>query len=221
MNKYLPILKYIFSLFLFILSIGAFGQVESSMQSEDSTSIAFRVNLDLIPLGRNIFVPAQKSGFEIQTSVLFNQYRLHFEYGSQRTKRGTNYDYNNKGQYFRIGPEINLLKNAKDGLEMTFGLRYAQSTFDNSLSYETNDFFGSIISIEENRQSTRWLEITTGLSAKIGKRMTMGYTVRYKIQRKPLTSDQLLPYDIPGFGRRDDSNEVGFNYYIGWLLPLK
>jgi len=218
-------LRYIFSTILLVISLAGLAQSQAPdlMPEADSTSIAFRLNVDFISLGRNVFVPAQKSGFEVQTSILFNQFRLHFEYGAQRMERGTNYNYTyiSNGQFLRIGPAINLLKNATDGLEMTFGLRYAQSTFDNSLRYDTQDVFGSVISIEENNQNTRWMELTTGLSAKIGKRITMGYTVRYKIQRKPLNSDQLLPYDIPGFGRRDDSNEVGFNYYIGWLIPLK
>lgn len=199
----------------------AFSQESQDKDEPDSSSIAFRLNFDLIPFGRNVFVPAQKSGFEVQAGVLYNQFRMQFEFGTQKTERGENYDYQNSGQYFKIGPEINLLKKATDGLEMTFGLRYAQSTFDNSLRYDINDIFGTRINLVENDQSTQWMEITTGLSSKIGKRITMGYTVRYKIRRKPLASDQLLPYDIPGFGRRDDSNEVGFNYYIGWLIPLR
>lgn len=214
--------KSTFSALTIFIYLGASAQGPGDPKGEPVGSrISLKLSYDLIPNARSLFIERQKSGGEFQASFQLNQYAMNIEYGFQNMDGGSNYSLVNEGSYIKLGPEINLLKNAKDGLALTFGLRYAQSSFSNQFSYSYEDnVFGPQAQNDRVELDTRWMELTTGLSTRIWKNLTMGYTIRFKILRSDLGESAFLPFDIPGFGMREDSNEVGFNYYIGWTIPL-
>lgn len=132
------------------------------------------------------------------------------------------YLYKSSGSFFRFGPEVNLIKNNKDGGALNFGLRYAQSTFSDELSYYDDLGFGQQIYTDANSKIvSRWVELTSSLDVTVWKNLHVGFTVRYKIQRGDQGIGTLKPFDIPGFGLYRNFNAVGFNYYFGWAIPLR
>ncbi len=221
-------------LFIFMLMANSvFGQQSPSSPEvtekqlsmkppRDFRPTKLKLSVDAVPLFITAFSKV-RDGYGFQATVDFDQYYLAFEMGGQRTERGESYQYNNEGNYWSVGPEINLLKNARNGNALTFGLRYGQAKFNDRLTFsEPGTFFGTIDTDATNPDLTaRWMELTTSLSVHVTKGLYMGYTVRYKVLRSVKGIGVMAPYDVPGFGLYEDNTGVQFNYYIGWAIPLR
>lgn len=181
-----------------------------------------KLSYDMVPLGQTLFAP-EKDGQSFQAMMDFDTYFLAVEYGTEQTERGEDFRYTNEGTYFSIGPEVNFLKNARNGNALTFGLRYGQASFSDQLSFSVNNsFFGSYDVVDGNPNlKARWMELTMGLQANVWKQLYLGYTVRYKVLRTVENIGTMAPYDVPGFGLYEDNNGVRFNFYLGWAIPLR
>ena len=181
-----------------------------------------KLSVDAVPLFITAFSEVRK-GYGFQATVDFDKYYLAFELGGQRTERGESYRYHNEGNYWSVGPEVNLLKNAKSGNALTFGMRYGQAKFNDRLTFtQSGTFFGTIDTDASNPDLTaRWMELTASLTVNVTKSLYMGYTVRYKVLRSVSGIGNMAPYDVPGFGLYEDNTGVQFNYYISWAIPLR
>ena len=63
-----------------------------------------------------------------------------------------------------------------------------------------------------------WGEVVAGCQVQVWKGLQMGWYLRFKILfTRKAKEDGVLPYYIPGFGYRDDTN-WGISYYIGYRL---
>lgn len=191
-----------------------------------------KFSYDAVPVARSIAKNGQNSQ-EVQ--VLFNvdKFFLALEGGNQNFTRKNSfetdstfwdYTYTNKGHFFRFGPDINLIKNNKNGGTLTFGARYGRSVFQDRLVLTDQDQIGFDpinYSDENDKITSQWMELISGLNVALTRNLHMGFTVRYKIQRGDKNIGTMKPYDIPGFGRYANFNTVGFNYYFGWAIPLR
>jgi hypothetical protein len=63
-----------------------------------------------------------------------------------------------------------------------------------------------------------WTEITTGLCVKIVSGFWMGCTARLKLSPN---YENIVPYDILGFGIYEQSPYWGFNYQLFWRFPVR
>ena len=143
------------------------------------------------------------------------------EGGYQSTQRGLNYTYQSSGTFWRIGADKNLTPKLPGGHVVSFGFRYARSSFQETFEY--GGFNTSNPSL-----TAGWLEMTSGIRMKLWRQLYMGYQIRLRGFKR--TSDDLGPlqtYDIPGFGRNKKSGltvrngGVGFNYYVYWTIPYR
>lgn len=192
------------------------------LEPKDWSIKYLKFSYDAIPLGRMVVKPDQK-GQEIQAAISFYKYFFVAEAGFQDITRGrSDFDYHSSGTFFRLGPEVNMLKINDNGGAMTFGLRYAQSNFSDELSFVREVGFGENNYKYENPDARLiWMELTTGLNLNVTKNMHMGYTIRYKVFRNIDRINELRPYDVPGFGKYQNRSTMGFSYYIGWAIPFK
>ncbi|MFY0687998.1 MAG: hypothetical protein JXQ90_12580 [Cyclobacteriaceae bacterium] len=145
---------------------------------------------------------------------------------------GENYDYTNSGTYWRVGIENNFIPWSKERNTATLGIRYAQSRFSDEIVYETNSlFFQDINALElramNEKVKASWLELSGGIKVRVWKELYLGATVRVKTRKRVSDTDELIPYDIPGFGRHKkngvdvkDSN-AGFDYYVAWRFGFR
>lgn len=219
-------LKYIFNT-LFVLAVfAALAQKPlpgtELPEAKDFRPTNLKISYDLIPLGEQLF--SDRGGNHLQASIDFYNYFLVAEYGTERARRGTDtYSYANDGWYWRIGPEVNFLKNDKKGNSLTFGLRYARSSFSDEIIYQITDSpFGNVAVTDGNLNGrAAWGEMTAGLNVNVWKGLYMGYTIRYKIFRSVKGIGDFTPYDVPGFGQYRNENAAGFSYFIGWIIPLR
>lgn len=208
---------------LLLFSTALLGQNKEEIKPQrDWKPSILKLSYDVIPLGVSLFSEA-KTGQGFQAAMDFDQFFFAVEYGTQKTQRGEIFDYQNDGYYFSLGPEVNMLKNSANGNALTFGLRYGQAEFNDKLTFEsTGGFFGDRTLSGSNPDLTaRWMELTLGLNARVFKNLSLGYTIRYKVLRSVKDIGEMAPYDVPGFGLYEDNTGVQFNFYVGWVIPLR
>lgn len=172
----------------------------------------------------NSLVSSDKTFFEVTADVDFDRFFLTMDYGIQeRVREGDNFLYKNRGNYFRIGPEINFNHRDKENSSLFLGFRYARAVFDDEMTYALeDDVYGDFSGFESNsRLNASWLELVAGLKVKVLQQFFLGYTVRFKFSKSQDLSEALAPFDIPGYGKVEDETTFGMNYYIFYKFKLR
>lgn len=164
------------------------------------------------------------NGWEVNGEMDLGRYYLSLEYG----KWGRNFNadsaiYNNDGRYWRVGVDVNFLKKDPDRNMFFIGGRYGRSTFSENMTLISHDpIWGTLITDYDNSNiNARWIELTTGIRVKIWKAIWFGYTGRFKFALKTDVTSEMLPSDVPGFGRTDKDTTWGFNYYVMIRIPFR
>jgi hypothetical protein len=184
-----------------------------------------RIGTDVISL---IKTQTQKdfSGWEANADVDFYRYYLAIDYGrwARNFSDDSTSTYSNKGTYWRVGADVNFLLKDPDRNMFFLGLRYGHSSFSEKLALVTEDpLWGGpfILNFENNNMKAHWLELTTGLKVKMWKMIWMGYTARFKFGLSTDKNREMLPHDVPGYGRTDKETAWGFNYQIFVRIPFR
>ncbi len=192
-----------------------------------------------IQLGTDVFRPAYyyfytKTGyqFELNGTIDFAHILLEGDFGWGRTRwQGRNKDlkfsssYQSVGQYFRVGLNYNFAQDTPDKNLFFVGARYAMSFFKDALnsrvSYDSKGEIqnGPTISGRQDDVRAAWFEATTGFKVKLLAWLYMGCTVRYKFGLMLSNTPHYLPFDVLGWGFRDEE-AFGINYYLTVRIPL-
>ncbi|GAA0891592.1 DUF6048 family protein [Fulvivirga kasyanovii] len=219
-------LRYLISIFLLTIATASFAQkvkVQLDTTSRRFIPTGIRVGADLIGFGKTFSKDDYKQ-YEFQADIDFYRYFLNIEYGQmERTLENSTSLYNVEGSYFKIGPDINFLHRDPDQSALFFGLRYATTSFSDNLNFSyTNAAFGDGTSeISNHNLKADWFEMVTGMKVKMWKFIWMGYTARFKFGVDTFERNELIPHEIPGYGRADKKVSWGFNYYLIFRLPLR
>lgn len=189
---------------------------------------AVKVGGDPGTLGYMLF--SEKRGiFEAEADIDIDRFFIVANYGISTYKLDEpTYVYENNGTYFKIGPDINFMHEDPNLNIMFFGLRYASSSFNDRLDYDTHAVIQSETGWPNSRETSSngnarasWYEMVTGLKIRVVKQLYMGFTMRYKLLMKTKQTEILKPYYIPGFGKNINASSFGFNYYISYRLPFR
>ena len=215
-------LRYFFSvLFICILQLPLYGQEQDSIRKFIPTGI--RIGVDVIPVIKT-FTDNSYTGYEFAVDTDFYRYFLVAEYGaSSLTKEVVNGNYENGGNYFRAGVDINFLKGDTDRNVFFLGFRYGRSSFNETLMFTTTDLIYGDQSFEgaNGKLTGSWAEITSGLKVKIWKGLYLGFTGRFKFVPSVHGEEEFTPYDIPGYGLASENTYWGFNYQIFYRIPFR
>jgi hypothetical protein len=183
-----------------------------------------RIGTDVLALVKSN-VQDNFSGWEVNADVDFHRYFLAFDYGSwARTYPGDSASYSNDGRYWRIGADVNFLTKDVDRNMFFLGLRYGHSTFSENMTITAEDPVWGVVTGKNyinTDVTSRWYELTTGIRVKIWKAIWMGYTARFKFGLKNNGAQDMLPHDVPGYGRTDRETDWGFNYHVFIRLPFR
>jgi hypothetical protein len=217
-------LKYLWSSLLVVLCI----QVSAQTTERDSLRAirkptGLRVGTDLIAIGKTLAQQPLQS-WEISADVDLGRYYPILEVGRwSREATLTNGIYNNEGRYFRLGVDINFLLKDPDKNMFFIGMRYGRAQYSERVSYTiTPEFFPPHQQTVSNpAASAGWIELTTGLRAKVWRGFWMGYTARMKFAPQTKDTSSFDSYDIPGFGLPFKGLYWGFNYQVFWRIPFK
>jgi hypothetical protein len=232
-------LKYCFSAFLFLAVVNVYAQQPTPEPPQADTATVeepkvripreyfiptgLRIGTDLIT-GIKSYRSDKFNGWEVNSDVDFYRYYLTFDYGRwSKIETLKNGWYDNAGKYWRIGGDVSFLKKDPDRNMFFLGLRYAHSTYSDSVSYTFTDAnFGTV---QKNLVNTNlwgsWMEVTTGLRVKIWKYFWMGYTARLKLSPKIHGEGELKSHDLPGYGRAATKHYWGFNYQLFFRIPIR
>lgn len=216
-------MKYFFSIvFIFLLGVEGFAQISRYAPT------AVRIGGDPGTLGYMLF--SEKRGFfEAEADIDIDKFFIVANYGLSTFKLDEpTYVYENTGTYFKIGPDINFMNEDPHLNVMFFGLRYATSSFNDKLLYDTDAVIQSDTGWPNSRETSSngnarasWYEMVTGLKIRVVKQLYMGFTMRFKLLMKTKQTEILKPYYIPGFGKNINTSAFGFNYYISYRLPFR
>jgi hypothetical protein len=183
-----------------------------------------RVGTDVLALAMNQYDDTFY-GWEMNGDIDFDRYYGTLEIGYRSRDFVTAADvYSNDGRYFRIGADVNFLTKDPDKNMFFLGLRYGRSTFNEKLSIARTDSLWTT-PINSNYSNSnvngRWFELTTGIRVKIWKIIWMGYTARFKFGLSTNESGNLIPHDVPGYGRTNKDSAWGFNYQVFVRIPVR
>jgi len=141
------------------------------------------------------------------------------------TNEDTQIHFKTKAPYFRLGMDINMLKNKLQENRLFAGFRVGYSTykFDIDGPNMTDPVWGDTGPLfYENIASNRlWLEIVFGLESEILKHFHMGFSLRYKHKLHEKTPLEANPYFIPGFGHTDNGFRATYNLYFDLTRKIK
>lgn len=164
------------------------------------------------------------NGWEVNGDIDFYRFYFAADYGYW-ARNYTAYDatYANDGTYWRVGADVNFLTKDPDKNMFFFGLRYGSSVFSEEMVVQKVDpYWGTInTTLNNSNINAHWYELTTGLRVKMLKMIWMGYTIRLKFALDTDDTEELLPSDVPGFGRADATSLWGFNYQIFIRIPVR
>jgi hypothetical protein len=163
-------------------------------------------------------------GWEVNGDIDFYRYYFAVDYGYwARNYTANDATYANHGNYWRVGADVNFLTKDPDRNMFFFGLRYGSSVFSEQMDiHKVDPVWGDITTtLNSNNVKANWYELTTGLRVKMFKIIWMGYTVRLKFALNTDATGALIPSDVPGYGRADESSYWGFNYQIFVRLPVR
>jgi hypothetical protein len=136
-----------------------------------------------------------------------------------------NYEYLNRGMFFRAGADFNLLKPDKSlgKYWAGIGLRYGLSVFSSEVPSFTQENYWGITS-SSIAKKTNWghfIEVTPGVRAEVFKNISIGWTFSLRMLLYTGTGKDLRPIYFPGFGNGVKTISSGLNYFITWNIPYK
>jgi hypothetical protein len=227
MTRYEPLLKYIINMILVLSVVDAAAQTPDTVQTDSVRHkylpTGIRLGTDLISLVKTR-TQSNFHGWEANGEIDLDRYFLAVEYGTWGKDRGDDSaSYSNQGTYWRAGIDVNFLTHDPDRNVFFLGARYGRSVFSERMSLISVDPTWGLLT-DDFRHSgihASWLELTAGLRVKLWKILWLGYTGRFKFGLKYDKTEDMLPYDVPGFGTTDKETTWGFNYYVLIRIPLR
>lgn len=216
---------YILRLFLSIALL--FGTQTSQAQNK-----MFAIEKDSVPLFNGLAVsfdlvgPAMKAlgdygEYEAALRInLHDQYFPIFEIGygmAERDDEVTGIYYKTNAPYFRIGCDLNLLKNKHAPNRIYGGLRYAFTSYKVDIARQ--DITDPVwqqptgFSVTGESCNQHWIEAVFGIDAKVWGPLHMGWTFRYKRRVSHKDSSIGNTWYIPGYGIYGDTR-LGANFNV-------
>ncbi len=136
-----------------------------------------------------------------------------------------NYDFRNKGTYFKAGVDFNILKpEISNGRYWAgVGLRYGISRFKYEIpSFTVKNYWGDVTSsILPGTEWGHYLELSPGFRAEIMKNISIGWSVSIRKLLFTSTGKDLKPLYFPGYGLAGESFSTGITYFITWNFSYR
>lgn len=218
---YTYISRLVFSIVLLAASIGMQAQGKLFAYQKDSIPLfrGFAISVDLAgPIVKSL---SDYGEYEAALRLnLHDQYFPIFEIGygeAEHNDEVTELCYSTKAPYFRIGCDLNLLKNKHSDNRIYGGFRYAFTSYKVDLSHPTmsDPVWGNpaTLVIDGESCNQHWAELVIGIDAKIVGPLHLGWNVRYKrrIAHKDCSAGNT--WYIPGYGKYGDTR-IGANFNV-------
>lgn len=211
------------------ISLSAFAPTATA----NAQSKIFALVKDSIPMLRGFAVsfdiagPAQlalSDHGEYEGAVRLNLHDQYFPiveigYGKadHQNDEVTGISYKTSAPYFRIGCDLNLLKNKHTPNRLYGGIRYAFTSY--KVDIANNDMedpvwqWSAPVNIVGQQCNQHWMELVFGVDARIAGPLHLGWTVRYKRRLAHNDGDAGNTWYVPGYGKYGDTR-LGANFNV-------
>lgn len=226
-------LKSIFK--LFILCLCTLSSAQNKPAAKDSIKITqrygLRLGFDAYRLTRSFYDKNYKGLELVGDYRLTKKIYIAGELGNeQKTVNDDQLNYTANGTYFKVGFDFNAYENWLDMENLIYiGMRAGVGRFSQTLNhytiYQAGSNFGqnTIISGEKwNGLSANWLEVVTGLKAKVFNNVFVGFSARLNYMMTNKIPDGFANLYIPGFNKTYEGSKfgAGFTYSISYFIPI-
>ncbi len=131
--------------------------------------------------------------------------------------------YQSTGAFIRLGADRSILRRLlpQDWDCGLFGLRYGFAAVNrNAAQFTTgNDLWGYQSATEDAKTyGFHWIELTGGMRLEILRNVFAGWNIRGKFMMTNLTTAELRPSYVAGFGQADRSTGFDFNVWLLYAL---
>ncbi|MFP4046220.1 MAG: DUF6048 family protein [Bacteroidales bacterium] len=135
-------------------------------------------------------------------------------------------NYSSDGRFVKLGMDYNVIGiRGPWDYDMLFGgarigvAQYNHSARDIVIE---NNYWGDYQAdnIETNRLNALWLELVAGLKVEVLPNMFFGWSFRGQLMIAKNKDDNIPPYIIPGYGKGDNSINIGIQYFISYRFPI-
>ena len=235
--KYLLICKLICLLAWPHVAFGQQDQQEKLRPIRDFSLAALRIGFSLTDPVQPLLYEGLEEAYALQADLSIDRFMLVADVGRGRYARtkqprdtlASSYQYGTQGNYFKIGVDVNFLKDqeantrfAKDDV-IFWGLRYANSAFSANTTFDLEDSVWGDFIVMENHDKLRvwWIEMVAGIKVEVFKNVFLGYTMQFRFLKKFSQESPLTPYDVPGFGSGNRNTVFGFDYYLFYRIPFR
>lgn len=188
---------------------------------------------DSIPLFRGVAVGFDLAGaaqrvlgdcgqYEVMARInLHDQYfpTVEVGYGDARHDNDivTGITYHTHAPYFRIGADVNLLKNKHTGNRVFAGLRYGYTSYKVDIDRQPFPdpiwLWNTSYGVKDESCYQHWAEVLLGIEAKVAGPLHLGWSARY---RRRIAHDDGITgktWYVPGFGTQE-STRLGYTFNI-------
>jgi hypothetical protein len=219
--------RYITSILLvaFVLQLNAQDRIENDSSRLKFLPTGIRVGTDLLAIGKSMHTDYFK-GWEINVDAdVYRRFYLTGDFGSWKTNYVLNNGvYSSDGRYFRVGVDINFLLKDPERNMFFLGFRRGHTSYTDYSDYSyTDDASGNLVDVHVSNSNpgANWNELTAGLRVKVWKYIWLGATGRYKFSYKGSGQENLVSYDVPGYGKTIKNNWWGINYQLFVRIPVR
>lgn len=217
-----------------VISLALFASATTSVAQQKPKNKIFTLEQDSIPLLRGFSVSFNLVGAAMRVFGDYGQYEGAFkvnlhdqffptvEFGvgsANHDDEVTGILYKTSAPFFRIGCDVNLLRNKHGKNRLYGGIRYAFTSFnvDVSRGPMPDPVWGNMgeMSAMGEKCSQHWAEVLFGIETYIYGPVHLGWDVRYRrrISHKDMSIG--TAWYVPGFGTQDnDKLTANFNVLI-------
>ena len=214
--------RLVISLVLLVVASSAHAQLKMFRMEKDSIPLfrGFEVSFDLV--GPAMLMLSDHGEYEGALRLnLHDQWFPIVEIGigkaNHENDEVTEITYKTTAPYFRIGADLNLMKNKHAANRLYGGLRYAFTSYKvdilrNGLKdpvWLTTSDFG----VEGMKCNMHWFEIVFGIDAKIVGPLHLGWSGRYRSRLVHKDGKMGSTWYVPGYGTQDTST-LGFQFNV-------
>lgn len=226
---------YLILIFPFLLSqaIAQDSTTEDSNGSEledEVQKLSIGIAFDYLKLHTLLIDESEKWEGAVNFRIL-DKVSLIGEYGiAELTPKESykNSEYKSEGNYYRIGLDYHMTVIPNNFLLL--GLRYAQSSFSENISYEIGNPIFENETGELNREnlSASWYEFVLTSEKKVKRIrkkdipdfLSIGFKFRLKSLQKYDDFDDFEVKNIPGYGQTNIKLNPEFNLYLKFRIPV-
>ena len=157
---------------------------------------------------------------------LGNIFFLTLDLGSvtqDRSNPENTFQYRSSGTFQRIGFDYNALWKKTDTDAVTFGLRFARATFDQTLTYQQDDGFwgGGTRNLTVEGLQASWVELVSGIRVSIFKNLYISPELHMMfLVADPQSPASMTVGEIPAYGKAESNTRVAINYAMYYRLGV-